>query len=43
VADWAFRAISDDDELEMIQGWNFADNQWLQIGECPYCDEPIPV
>lgn len=42
VVDWAYRPLYEED-LPTVEAWNFADNQWLQIGECPYCYEPIPV
>jgi len=42
IVDWGYRAIYDD-ELAEIEGWSFCKNQWLNIGDCPSCGEPIPV
>ena len=42
VADWDYRAISVK-ELAMVEKWSFAGNSFLQVGECPACEEPIIV
>lgn len=42
VIDWEYRQLTEI-ELNDAKGWSFAKNQWLSIGDCPHCDEPIPV
>jgi hypothetical protein len=37
---WSWRAMDDDDIAE-AEGWSFAKNSFLQVGECPICEEPL--
>ena len=30
-------------ELAIVEKWSFAGNSFLQVGECPACEEPIIV
>jgi hypothetical protein len=40
VADWSFRAM-DDRDISIAEKWSFSGNSFLQVGECPICEEPI--
>lgn len=42
VIDWVYRPLTEA-ELHEAKHWSFSENQWLSIGDCPYCFEPIPV
>lgn len=30
-------------ELKMVKNWNFGKRHFLQIGECPFCEEPLVI
>ena len=40
VVTWGYRGM-DDNDISKASGWSFAENNMLQIGECPLCDEPL--
>jgi hypothetical protein len=42
IVNWSWRPM-DDVDIEQAKTWNFANNSFLQIGECPVCEEPIVV
>ncbi len=42
VVEWAFRGM-DDDDIEKAEKWSFGEKTFLQIGECPVCEEPLFV
>ncbi|MGL5262537.1 MAG: hypothetical protein ACRC9P_09155 [Bacteroides sp.] len=31
------------DMLDRVEKWSFSRTQMLSVGECPFCEEPIPV
>lgn len=38
----AYQPLSDDD-LKLVDGWTFAGNKLISLGECSCCEEPIVV
>lgn len=42
VVDWDYFAMNIDD-IEEAGKWCFTDNNFLMIGECPICEEPLVV
>lgn len=40
IVKWNYRDM-DDSDIELAEGWSFAENNMLQIGECPMCEEPL--
>ncbi|WP_440435970.1 hypothetical protein [Pseudoalteromonas luteoviolacea] len=38
--DGSFYPLSDSD-MALVEGWTFAGNKYLSIGECPSCEEPL--
>ena len=40
--DWSYIAM-DCDDISDAEKWSFTDNAFLQIGECPVCDEPLVI
>lgn len=40
VADWNYYPM-DLDEIEQAEKWCFTDHNFLLIGECPICEEPL--
>ena len=37
---WDWKAMSED-EIKTAMTWSFSGNAFLQIGECPVCEEPL--
>ncbi len=31
------------DMIDKVEKWSFSRTQFLSVGECPFCEEPIPV
>jgi len=42
VVDWKYYPM-DLDEIEQAEKWCFTDHNFLLIGECPICEEPLVV
>jgi hypothetical protein len=40
IVQWSYRGM-DSDDIKLAEAWGFAKNSMLQIGECPFCEEPI--
>ena len=42
IAEWSWRPMDDEDVAKAVR-WSFAGRSFLQVGECPVCEEPIVV